>query len=52
MYFAAGDVQRDQRSTFVQTLKAVICQVLTETHGQMGQIATSGNEFYIHTVTV
>lgn len=52
MYFAAGDVQRDQRSTFVQTLEAIICQVLTETHGQVCQIATSGKEFYIHKVSV
>lgn len=52
MYFAACDVQRDERSTIVQTLKSIICQVLTETHTQVGQLATSGKEMYIHTVSV
>lgn len=52
MYFAACDVQRDERSTIVQTLKSIICQVLTETHAQVGQLATSGKEMYIHTVSV
>lgn len=51
MYFAARDVQRDERSTIVQTLKSTICQALTETHAQVRQIYTSGKK-YIHTISV